>query len=467
MIYENNSVKELKIAYIGGGSRGWAWTLMNDLTTCPDMNGQVALYDIDYAAAQDNAIIGKRYAAHPDASSHWEYEACDTIGKALTGADFVVVSIMPGTFDEMESDVHTPEKYGIYQSVGDTSGPGGIVRAMRTVPMFEKIGLDIKEYAPKAWVINYTNPMTLCVKTLYRVFPQIRAFGCCHEVFSTQNLLRTALQELRGIEAPTRDHIKVTPVGVNHFTWLVDAHYENIDLFPIYREFAEAYAATGYTKNLDANWVNNHTVSNQRVKFDLFLRYGAIAAAGDRHLAEFGPGKWYLTDPDSVRKWGFGLTPVSWRKERLAQRLENSRQLRSGQMPIELGTTGEEGVRQMRALLGLCEPLVTNVNLPNNGQLTDLPMGAVVETNAVFSADRLKPVLVGAMPKQLLPLVGRICYEQEALDAALAARDVEAIFQCFAADPLTTCTLAEAKALFREMVQNTANYLTDYDLTGL
>jgi hypothetical protein len=84
------------------------------------------------------------------------------------------------------------------------------------------------------------------------------------------------------------------------------------------------------------------------VKFDLFLRYGAIAAAGDRHFAEFCPGKWYLADPDSVRKWGFGLTPVSWRKERLAQRLENGRQLRSGQMPVELVTTGEEGVRQMR-----------------------------------------------------------------------------------------------------------------------
>ena len=163
MRYENDHVKDLQIAYIGGGSRGWAGTLMNALATCPDMNGQVALYDIDYAAAQDNEAIGKLYAAHPDATSHWEYQACNTIEKALTGADFVVVSILPGTFDEMESDVHAPEKYGIYQSVGDTSGPGGIVRAMRTVPMFEAIGLAIKEYAPKAWVINYTNPMTLCV----------------------------------------------------------------------------------------------------------------------------------------------------------------------------------------------------------------------------------------------------------------------------------------------------------------
>ena len=209
MKIENKIASDVKIAYIGGGSRGWAWTLMNDLATCPDMNGQVSLYDIDYQAALDNEAIGMLYARHPEASAKWTYTACRTIGDALTGADFVVVSILPGTFDEMESDVHAPEKYGIYQSVGDTSGPGGIVRAMRTVPMFEEIGLAIKEFAPDAWVINYTNPMTLCVKTLYRVFPGIKAFGCCHEVFGTQKVLRTALEEICGITAPTRGDIKV------------------------------------------------------------------------------------------------------------------------------------------------------------------------------------------------------------------------------------------------------------------
>ena len=100
-----------------------------------------------------------------------------------------MISIMPGTFDEMESDVHAPEKFGIYQSVGDTTGPGAVMRALRTIPMFEEFAAAIREYCPQAWVINYTNPMTVCVKTLYRVFPKIKAFGCCHEVFGTQKLL--------------------------------------------------------------------------------------------------------------------------------------------------------------------------------------------------------------------------------------------------------------------------------------
>ena len=164
MNYKNNKAENVKIAYIGGGSRGWAWGLMSDLAAADDISGTVYLYDIDHEAAKNNEIIGEKFKNAEGAKSVWKYKAVETIGEALTGADFVVISILPGTFDEMESDVHAPEKYGIYQSVGDSSGPGGIVRAMRTLPMFEEIALAVKEYCPDAWVINYTNPMTLCLR---------------------------------------------------------------------------------------------------------------------------------------------------------------------------------------------------------------------------------------------------------------------------------------------------------------
>lgn len=143
----NKKAENVKIAYIGGGSRGWAWGLMSDLASNEDMSGDVYLYDIDFEAAEANEIIGNKYNLCENAKSTWNYHAVKTPKEALTGADFVVISILPGTFDEMESDVHTPEKYGIYQSVGDTSGPGGIVRAMRTIPMFEKIANYIKGIA--------------------------------------------------------------------------------------------------------------------------------------------------------------------------------------------------------------------------------------------------------------------------------------------------------------------------------
>ncbi len=466
MNHLGNKVENLKLAYVGGGSRGWAWGLMSDLAGREDISGDVYLYDIDYEAAQHNEIIGNMFNDAEGAKSKWTYHAAKTAAEALTDADFVIISILPGTFDEMESDVHTPEKYGIYQSVGDTSGPGGIVRAMRTIPMFEEIAENIKKYCPNAWVINYTNPMTLCVRTLYRTFPQIKAFGCCHEVFGTQNVLRQALKSCRGIEDATRDDIKVNPVAVNHFTWITKADYKGMDLFPVYKEFAEKYSATGYTENLHKNWMNDAFACSQRVKLDLFNRYGYIAAAGDRHLAEFCEGKWYLKDPETVKEWGFGLTTVAWRKQNLKERLQKSEDYRSGAKPVEIKGTGEEGVHQMRSILGLCE-LITNVNMPNVGQIPNLPLGAVVETNAVFRAGTVTPVMAGEIPKSIYSLVSRICAEQEAVSEAIANRDIKGIFVAFVNDPLVTCSFEDAKKLFKEMVENTKAYLGSFDLSEL
>ncbi len=469
MKYENNCVYELKIAYIGGGSRGWAWGLMSDLAGSGDLNGDVYLYDIDFPAAKRNESIGNRYNQAEGARSTWHYHAVNSIEEALTGADFVIISILPGTFDEMESDVHTPEQYGIYQSVGDSAGPGGIVRAMRTIPMYEYFALKIKENAPDAWVINYTNPMALCVKTLYRVFPGIKAFGCCHEVFGTQKLLAILVGELLtdGV-VPERHEIKVNPLGVNHFTWLTQATWRNIDLFPYYKEFCSRHP-DGYDhpeRSVDENWMNNSFTSTECVKMDLFQRYGYIAAAGDRHLAEFCDGSWYLKSPERVKEMHFGLTSVAWRRDDLKKRLARSDRLLNGEEAVVVNGTGEEGVNQMRALLGLCE-LVTNVNLPNQGQIPNLPTGAVVETNAVFRGGNVTPVLAGAVPESIYPLIARICGEEEALSQAIAARDLNGIFGAFVSDPLVTCSLPDAKALFAEMCENTKAYLDSYDLTSL
>ncbi len=463
MIHEGNFVKDLKIAYIGGGSRGWAWGLMCDLVQAEDIEGSVYLYDIDFEAAQNNEIIGNKINNCEGCKSQWKYKAVKTIDEALTGADFVVVSILPGTFDEMESDVHTPEKYGIYQSVGDTSGPGGIIRSMRTIPMFEEIAHAVERCCPNAWVINYTNPMTVCINTLYKAFPKIKAFGCCHEVFGTQKLIASAVKEFLGVEKVKRSDIKVNVVGVNHFTWITSAKYNNVDLFPVYEKLVEKYAETGYIAGKDTNWMNNFFNSADRVKFDLFKRFGYIAAAGDRHLAEFCPGDWYLTDPETVNNWCFGLTPVSWRKKDLGKRLARSERLMSGEEVYKLHDTGEDGVNQIRAILGL-EDLVSNVNLPNVGQIPNLPIGAVVETNAHFTSDTVNPLFAGEIPEEIYPLISRICGEQQLITRAGMERDLDLAFQAFANDPLVRLPMDKAKELFDEMIENTKEYLKDFNI---
>lgn len=458
MNLQKKNARELTIAYIGGGSRGWAWGLMMDLAMDGDMCGTVRLYDIDDTAARRNAIIGGRISAHPDAVSRWHYEVSATLEDALTGADFVVISILPGTFEEMRSDVHLPERLNIWQPVGDTVGAGGFMRAMRTVPMFVEIGEAIRDFAPEAWVINYTNPMSLCVRTLYQVFPGVKAFGCCHEVFGTQKLLCDMLEKEYGIPGVTRQQLYTTVTGINHFTWLTRASFRDIDLMPLYAQFADKYFESGFDEGGDDNWMNNHFKCAHRVKFDLFRRYGAIAAAGDRHLAEF-TAPWYTRDPETVKAWKFQLTTVDWRVKDLGDRLRRTDTLISGEEALVLKPSGEEGHLLLKALLGLGD-LVSNVNIPNAGQIPGLPLGSVVETNALFGLDRIEPVFAGTMPAGVLPLVARHVHNQENTLRAALTCDRQLGFNTFMNDPqLAGVEMAAGKRLFDDMLENQRKFL--------
>lgn len=460
MKYTNNKVSDLNIAYIGGGSRGWAWTFMTDLAMEADLSGTIRLYDLDMGAARNNEIIGNSLTEREDSLGKWKYETKATLQEAMTGADFVIISILPGTFDEMESDVHLPERLGIYQSVGDTAGPGGIVRALRTIPMFVEIGEAIKEYAPKAWVINYTNPMSLCVKTLYHVFPEVKAFGCCHEVFGTQNVLKKIAEDTLGLKDIKRDDIKVNVLGINHFTWFDYASYKGIDLMPVYREYVKEHYDEGLQEN-DKNWANSTFDCAHRVKFDLFLEHGLIAAAGDRHLAEFMPGEKYLKDPETVASWKFSLTPVAWRKEDLKKRLDRSKRLAAGEEKIELKASGEEGILLIKALCGLTS-VVSNVNIPNTfHQITNLPKNALVETNALFEKDAIRPVIAGKLPDSVRKLIlPHVENHDRVLKAALNG-DKLLVEKAFRRDPLVKgrAKRAAVEELVGDMIHNTAKYL--------
>lgn len=460
MKYSNGKATDLKIAYIGGGSRGWAWSFMGDLAKEEALGGTICLYDINQQAAKNNEIIGNRLTEREDSVGKWNYVTAPSLKEALTECDFAIISILPGTFDEMQSDVHLPERLGIYQSVGDTAGPGGMIRALRTIPMFVEIAEAIKTYSPNAWVINYTNPMSLCVKTLYHVFPEIKAFGCCHEVFGTQKLLRSILEETSGLKGIDRSEIMVNVLGINHFTWFDKASYKGIDLFPVYRDYVEKHYEEGFHEK-DSNWMNNSFACAHRVKFDLFKRYGLIAAAGDRHLAEFMPGGEYLKDEETVKSWKFGLTTVDWRKEDLKKRLERSARLVSGEEALELKESGEEGILLIKAICGL-DRIISNVNILNTGrQIPNLPESAVVETNAVFGRDSISPIYAGALPENVKTLIMPHIENHERILKAALTCDRELVCQAFEEDPLVKGRAGkeEIKHLVNDMLKNTSAYL--------
>ena len=455
-------MKTIKIAYIGGGSKLWARSFMQDLALAEGICGEVSLFDTDREAALRNQKIAQRIHAKPQAVSKFDYTVADSLEDCLQGADFVLISILPGTFREMHSDVHEPEKYGIYQSVGDTVGPGGVLRAMRTVPIFEGFARAIEANCPNAWVLNLTNPMSACVKALYDTFPGIKAFGCCHEVFHTQDFLCCVLKEMRGIEATRRD-IYTDASGINHFTWITKAQYQDIDLLAFLPEFMDRYFETGYyEKGNHQQWQTDPFAYANRVKMDLFSRYGALAAAGDRHLAEFVNNRWYLADPETVKHWHFALTTVPFREENQRRQIEDSIAMANGTMDVLLAASGEELVELLQAILGL-KTVVSNVNMPNRGQMPGLPMGSIVETNCVFTNGFVQPVTASSLPSGALALVQQNCANIDLTCEGIRQRDLGKIFTAFLHQPLcSTLTVEQARELFDTMCKNTASYLAPY-----
>ena len=224
-------------------------------------------------------------------------------------------------------------------------------------------------------------------------------------------------------------------------------------------KLALGYTVEGFEEK-DNNWMNSTFACAHRVKFDLFQKYGWIAAAGDRHLAEFMPPI-YLKDPQTVASWKFGLTTVTWRKEDLKKRLEKSKRLVSGEEQVELNPSGEEGILLIKALCGLTR-VISNVNIPNTaGQIPNLPKSAVVETNAVFSRDSIAPVYAGNLTEEIRQLMlPHVMNHEDVLKAALTC-DYEIMLRAFRRDPLVTCSSADADKLLRKMIVNTKKYLPD------
>ena len=449
----------IKIAYIGGGSRGWAHKLMNDLALCPQLTGEVALYDIDLPMARLNARWGKRVNASPQARSQWKYTVARGLATALKGADFVVASIQPGPIEMMGSDLNIPRKYGILHTVGDTAGPAGLVRALRSVGDYAKIARAVERHCPETWVINYTNPMTACTRTLYKVFPQIKAFGCCHEVFGTQRDLARLVEKYHG-HKPARDEIRLNVLGVNHFTWVDRAEYDRIDLLKL---FARHSREKGVVRKISEAEIAkmDYFANKGQVTIDLFRRYGILPTAGERHIVEFVP--FYLRDEKTLHRWGVKCTPYSYRIDRYVKMPKDFRRQLAHRKPMKLNTSGEEGVRQIMAVLGLGD-LRTNVNLPNVGQIDGLPADAVVETNAYFTRDSVQPEFSGRLPAGVEALVARAVSCQEIIVEAALTRDKHLAFQAVLNDPLTALATDKAWKMFNEMLQATKAMLPGWKI---
>jgi len=430
---------------------------MADLAYDTRLAARVVLYDINAEAAARNARMGAQFAK-ASRGAPAVYETAPSLQAALEGADIVVVSILPGRFEDMAHDIDIPARYGLVQSVGDTVGPGGFVRALRSIPMMMEIGQAIAEHAPDAFVCNLTNPMSVLTGTLYRAFPGIKCWGECHEVIKLRKQVAWIANQSEGTARWTSRDVSVNVLGINHFTFVDAIALNGQDMLPAYSEFATAQANSGWAENPPA--ANDEHASyfedRSRVKFDLLRRFGIPAAAGDRHLAEFLPPNLYLAD---AKGWDFGLTPVEYRVRYQAQKRARAEALADGQITPEPARSQEALVDQIAALMQ-GGPYISNVNLPNRGQIENLPAGTIVETNAVFSGLGIQPVLAGRLPDALHAVVADHAARQTDMLEVFCAGAFDELFELFRTDPqVAALPTDKARAMYNEMVQATAGYL--------
>ena len=440
-------MKNTKICIIGGGSRLWAINFMKDLALNKEAAGTVVLYDIDKEASRNNVEVGKRMLKINNNEDRFNFVAIDELEPALEGSDLVLIVIEPGKTECRYADLVLPEQYGILETVGDTTGPGGLIRARRALPLFFDFARAIKKVCPDAWVINYTNPMTLCTAALYKAFPEIKAFGCCHEVFHTEDALCRIVEKEFNVPLPNRRDLRVDITGVNHFTFMTGAWWEGHDLMPIVKRIANDPATfsdhTAIAKEREKNekWFD----CDQLVAYEFLKRFGVLGAAGDRHLAEFVP--WFLKEERYLNSLGVVRTPYSWR-------LKNAAEKRAKTFTDEelvAKPSGEEGVDIMMALLG-GKPLKTNMNRPNEGQISYLPKGRIVESLGLIDNDSVTPILSSDPPLAIQELVKCISDEQQIALDAIWEGDDEKLFEAFLMDPLMDLPIDKARELFDKML---------------
>ncbi len=441
-------MKDINITIIGGGSRLWAISFMKDLTLNQEAHGTVTLYDIDLKAAQNNVEVGTRMLRLNGQVGRFKYRTEKEIERALEGADLVIIAIEPGRIECRKADLLLPEEYGIRQTVGDTTGPGGLIRARRALPLFFEFARAIEKCCPAAWVINYTNPMTLCTAALYKAFPAIKAFGCCHEVFHAEdNLCRLAEKKYGTL--PSRRELDVDITGVNHFTFITHAFWDGHDLLKAIDELVRNpdtfcdHTAQAEKRAREEKWFD----CDNLIAYTFYKHFGVLGAAGDRHLAEFVP--WFLADEKYLNSLGVIRTPYSWRVKTDA---EKKAKIFTDE-ELKASPSGEEGVDIMMALLGGGSAgLKTNMNLPNRGQISFLPEGRIVESLGLITRDRVTPLVSANPPLAVQNLIRRISDEQEIALNAIWASDDNLLFQAFLMDPLVNLSVNKARELFDKML---------------
>jgi alpha-galactosidase len=432
-----------RIAFIGAGSLLFSRRLMIDILTFPELRGSTfALMDIDpkrldYARRGAERIL--REGEFPA-----KVEATTDRREALKGADYVVVMILVGGAEAIHPDIDIPLKYGVDQCIGDTLGPGGVFRALRTIPIILDICRDMENLCPDAWLLNYTNPMAMLCWAMNDA-TAIKNVGLCHSVQGTAFTLATILH------APIHE-ISYWVAGINHQSWFLEYKWKGEDAYPLIRERMQ----------------DPLVYSTETTRAELLKHLGYFVTESSGHASEYTP--WFRKRPDLLQKytpgggWNGGTAFILqlYETDRGDYETELER-IASGQEPVAIYRSEEYASHIIHAL-HTGQPCRINGNVRNDGLITNLPQGACVEVPCLVDNHGINPCFVGDLPPQCAALNrGNIAVQEMAVKAALDA-DRRLAFHAIAADPLTAAVLSleEIQQMVDEMFAAEARWLPQF-----
>ena len=438
----------MKLTFMGAGSTVFARNLIGDCLCVESLRDSVfALYDIDAQRLEESRIILEAMKKEKGGYGRIEcYCGVENRKAALKGADFVVNAIQVGGYDPCTIiDFEIPKKYGLRQTIADTLGIGGIMRALRTIPVMQDFANDMAEVCPNALLLNYTNPMAMLTGYMLRYTP-INTIGLCHSVQVCSERLLKRL----GMEDKIEGR-KELIAGINHMAWLLEITDKNgVDLYPEIKSRIPAYMAD--------------PEANDKVRMDYINHFGYYCTESSEHNAEYNPFYIKSKYPELIDRYNIPLDEYPRRCVDQVEKWEKEYQdiLQNG---IKTHTRSSEYASGIMEAIVTNKPFEIGGNVLNTGHLiTNLPANACVEVPCLVNGNGIHPCRVGALPVQCAAMnMTNINVQLLTIEAAVTKKK-EHIYQAAMLDPHTASELDidTIKKMVDELIDAHGDYLPKF-----
>lgn len=429
----------IKVAMIGAGSVVFSRNLTGDILGFPEFrNATISYMDIDKERLEVAGALSRKMADAVGAKP--KIETTTDRRKALAGADFVINMVQIGGFNSTLVDFEIPRKYGVNFTIADTTGPGGLFRALRTYPMLSGMCQDMMQVCPRATLLNYSNPMSMNMQTVFRT-SNIRGVGLCHSVQGT-------FDELMRYIGEDGSKVAFTCAGINHMAFYTQLEKDGADLYPRLFKAME----------------DPKTFAQNKVRFELMKRLGHFITESSEHNAEYNP--WFIPKgKEYIARFGVPLDEYLRRCDGIVDEFDRLKAFAKTKEPMKNVCKSHEYGSTIIHSIVTGTPSVVYGNLVNGGTITNLPRTAIVEAPTLVDRTGLHHAQIGELPPQLVGYMQPHITQHELFIRAAMEGRRDHVYQACMFDPLTGATLPTDKIveMCDEMIAAYGNELPKLD----